>query len=224
MSTKYTHAHIPATSTSCIQYTNRRNSPHADNLNLIQYISKMGWLRSVGSIKLQVSFAEYCLLYMAFFAKEAYNLIDPKPPHSTPPCLSWCIHCRNTDCIRLFSYVWRRACFPSELARCIHRKRHLSHSTHTCHTRGGVHRVRLWAFFCSHTYWYLTDFLKFILWCSTHTTFLLGKTTALTSMNIHTSVAPANHAMIQSWFWECLLQCGGPWTTPCSRMLLLLWS
>ena len=36
----------------------------------------MGWLRLVGSIKLQVSFAEYCLFYRAF-AKETYNLIDP---------------------------------------------------------------------------------------------------------------------------------------------------
>ena len=31
--------------------------------------SDMGWLRSVGSIKLQVSFAEYCLFYRALLQK-----------------------------------------------------------------------------------------------------------------------------------------------------------
>ena len=48
--------------------------------------SAMGWLLSVGSIKLYVSFAEYPLFYMALrifslfhgsFAKETYNIIDP---------------------------------------------------------------------------------------------------------------------------------------------------
>ena len=37
----------------------------------------MGWLRSVGSIKLQVSFAEYRLLCRALFAKETYSFIEP---------------------------------------------------------------------------------------------------------------------------------------------------
>jgi len=36
----------------------------------------MGWLRSVGSIKLQVSFAEYRLFYRALLQK-TYNFIDP---------------------------------------------------------------------------------------------------------------------------------------------------
>jgi len=35
----------------------------------------MGWLRSVGSIKLQVFFAEYRLFYKALFAKETYIMI-----------------------------------------------------------------------------------------------------------------------------------------------------
>ena len=37
----------------------------------------MGWLRSVGSIKLLVSFAEYRLFYKSLFAKETYNFVDP---------------------------------------------------------------------------------------------------------------------------------------------------
>jgi len=37
----------------------------------------MGRLRSVGSIKLWVSFAEHHLLYRAFFAKETYNFKEP---------------------------------------------------------------------------------------------------------------------------------------------------
>ena len=37
----------------------------------------MGWLRLVGSIKLQVSFAEYGLFLQGSFAKETYNFIDP---------------------------------------------------------------------------------------------------------------------------------------------------
>jgi len=35
----------------------------------VSAISAMGWLRSVGSIKLQVSFAEYCLFYRALLQK-----------------------------------------------------------------------------------------------------------------------------------------------------------
>jgi len=35
----------------------------------------MGWLRSVGTIKLQVFFAEYRLFYKALFAKETYIMI-----------------------------------------------------------------------------------------------------------------------------------------------------
>jgi len=37
----------------------------------------MGWLRLVGSLKLQVSFAEYHLFYRALFAEETYNLKKP---------------------------------------------------------------------------------------------------------------------------------------------------
>ena len=35
-----------------------------------------GGLRSVGSMKLQVSFAEYCLFHRSLL-KETYNFIDP---------------------------------------------------------------------------------------------------------------------------------------------------
>ena len=45
----------------------------------------MGWLRSVGSIKLQVSFAEYSLFYRAL-ARETYNFIDPTS-QSHPICM-----------------------------------------------------------------------------------------------------------------------------------------
>jgi len=37
----------------------------------------MGWLRLVGSLKLQVSFAEYHLFYRALFAKETYDFKEP---------------------------------------------------------------------------------------------------------------------------------------------------
>jgi len=33
----------------------------------------VGWLRLVGSLKLQVSFAEYILFYRALLQKETYN-------------------------------------------------------------------------------------------------------------------------------------------------------
>jgi len=36
----------------------------------------MGWLRSVGSIKLQVSFAEYQLLFSAFLRHMAYTKVE----------------------------------------------------------------------------------------------------------------------------------------------------
>ena len=36
----------------------------------------MGWLQSVGSIKLYVSFAQYGLFYRVFL-QETYNFIDP---------------------------------------------------------------------------------------------------------------------------------------------------
>jgi len=39
----------------------------------MQYI-RMGWLRLVGSIKLQVSFAEYCLFYVALLQKRSIVL------------------------------------------------------------------------------------------------------------------------------------------------------
>ena len=37
----------------------------------------MGWLRSVGSLKLYVSFAEYSLFYRALLQKETYNFKEP---------------------------------------------------------------------------------------------------------------------------------------------------
>jgi len=37
----------------------------------------MGWLELAGSIKLQVSFAEYRLFYRALLQKETYISIDP---------------------------------------------------------------------------------------------------------------------------------------------------
>jgi len=40
-------------------------------------MSHMGWLRSVGLIKLQVSFAEYRLFYRALLQKRPVILIDP---------------------------------------------------------------------------------------------------------------------------------------------------
>ena len=61
----------------------------------------MEWLRLVGSIKLYVSFAEYCLFYRALwqkrsFAKETYSFIDPTNqshpiyvPHETNLALSY---------------------------------------------------------------------------------------------------------------------------------------
>ena len=51
----------------------------------------MGWLRSVGSIKLQVSFAEYCLFYRALLQKRpvilSILLTKATPYHH--PSLSW---------------------------------------------------------------------------------------------------------------------------------------
>ena len=46
------------------------------------YVCGTEWLRLVGSIKLYVSFAEYCL----YFAKKTYNLIDPTN-QSHPMCV-----------------------------------------------------------------------------------------------------------------------------------------
>jgi len=40
-----------------------------DFMRIVRHDSIMGWLRLVGSIKLQVSFAEYCLFYRAFLQK-----------------------------------------------------------------------------------------------------------------------------------------------------------
>jgi len=45
----------------------KRNSIH------IMQKRHMGWLRLVGSIKLQVSFAEYCLFYRALLQKRPIN-------------------------------------------------------------------------------------------------------------------------------------------------------
>jgi len=61
------------------------------------YMFGMGWLRSVGSIKLYVSCAEYCLFYKGLFAKETYILIDPTN-RSHPICV--CV------CMRVFMHVY----------------------------------------------------------------------------------------------------------------------
>ena len=46
------------------------------HINIHIYMS-MGWLRSVGSIKLYVSFAEYCLFYRALLQKRPTILSIP---------------------------------------------------------------------------------------------------------------------------------------------------
>jgi len=49
----------------------------------------MGWLRLVGSLKLQVTFAEYRLFFKGSFAKETYNFKEPTN-RSHPICyLDW---------------------------------------------------------------------------------------------------------------------------------------
>ena len=74
---------------------------------------RMGWLRLVGSIKSQVSFAEYRLFYRALFAKETYNFIDPTN-RSHPICTASCIWSvispiqklnRSSSSLRLFGHV-----------------------------------------------------------------------------------------------------------------------
>jgi len=50
----------------------------------------MGWLRLVGSIKLQVSFAKYSLFYRGLLQKETYDLIDPTNiSHPVCTCVQW---------------------------------------------------------------------------------------------------------------------------------------
>ena len=49
-------------------------------------VGAMGWLRLVGSIKLQVSFAEYSLLYRALLQKRPIKSILPQ----ICGCCSWC--------------------------------------------------------------------------------------------------------------------------------------
>ena len=55
-------------------------------------INAMGWLRSVGSIKLQVSFAEYCLFYRALLQKRpiilSILLTEATPYLRTVYCVS----------------------------------------------------------------------------------------------------------------------------------------
>ena len=43
--------------------------PHRVLYETLPFIHGMGWLRSVGSMQLQVSFAEYCLFYRALLQK-----------------------------------------------------------------------------------------------------------------------------------------------------------
>jgi len=65
----------------------------------------MGWLRLVGSLKLQVSFAEYCLFYRALLQKRPIILrsllivATPYPPRrgSTAVYTHYTTHC-NTHC------------------------------------------------------------------------------------------------------------------------------
>jgi len=77
----------------------------------------MGWLRLVvGSIKLQVSFAEYSLVYRALFAKETYNFIDPTS-RSHPICVNIFLHTykrkRAHERKRAGECVWLYVCAPA---------------------------------------------------------------------------------------------------------------
>ena len=58
-------------------YTHRQTDMHCDVYMHKYKIRNMGWLRLVGFLKLQVSFAEYSLFYRSSFAKETYNLKEP---------------------------------------------------------------------------------------------------------------------------------------------------
>jgi len=97
------------------------------------YHLRMGWLRSVGSIKLQVSFAEYCLFYRSILQKRPIILsilLSSATPYDTLPdvslrvnmwddsfmCVRWLIHMWHASFIRVIwlihmcdvthSYVW----------------------------------------------------------------------------------------------------------------------
>ena len=65
---KPTHAYTNLQTPTCLRHIHIYTTLHTYT---------MGWLRSVGSIKFQVSFAGHRLFYRSFFAKETYDFIDP---------------------------------------------------------------------------------------------------------------------------------------------------
>ena len=76
----YTHTHTHAVSVCMITYTYMLHTHtciytcmHEHACQQMLTITLIGWLRLVGSLKLQVSFAEYCIFYRALLQKRPIN-------------------------------------------------------------------------------------------------------------------------------------------------------
>ena len=96
-------------------------------------VGAMGWLRSVPSIKLQVSLAEYCLFHRAILQKRPINLIDPtnqsQPTRGGLPCTMGA-HC--CSCRVLWGHIQPSVCLAhSHSTECV------SHSHSACRVQWG---------------------------------------------------------------------------------------
>jgi len=78
----------------------------SEALCMYTYVS-MGWLRLVGLIKSQVTFAEYRLVYRALLQKRPINLwsYQPKPPHMYIYVSHVYVHGRIYVFIYLYMYI-----------------------------------------------------------------------------------------------------------------------
>ena len=118
----------------------------------------MGWLRSVGSIKLLVSFAEYRLFYRPlFFSKETCNLIDPtNQSHPIRQMCHVCILYKYVTCAVYINvlYVYYRGAVVYRYDKCdmcvLHVRVSRVHCMLMCHncSIGKWHCAKVWQMCC----------------------------------------------------------------------------
>ena len=98
----YIYIHIYVNSPGSLFRENRHGSTSA-----------MRWLRSLGSIKLSVSFAEYCLFYRALLQKRPIILsilLTEATPH----------RCRGALLLAVFVYVYMYRCIYIHICVYVH--------------------------------------------------------------------------------------------------------